>query len=289
MTARPGFVAALAGCLAATAPATAQGAAKLAVGPDAGGYLCPDGRQLYVTSCYDESPNANCGVVHMHLPLNRGQWQVETTEMRSTLLPSVASCKIYPLQFRNGIVSLVLPKSAQPQAANAPSPKTSTPPVTNAGAGASAPAAVALPARATIRLPRTDDEKTFFTAIRENKTQLAINVFSKAGTADKPIRVPELTDEQGMTALHWATTNHNVAAIRWLLDKESVVDAADQKGRTPLMIALANKDRNAMSYLLNRGADARLVQRGHDSELRSFKTTGELVDFLINTAPPAAN
>lgn len=45
--------------------AAAQGGATLAVGPDAGGYLCPDGRQLYVKSCYDDSPNANCGVVLM--------------------------------------------------------------------------------------------------------------------------------------------------------------------------------------------------------------------------------
>jgi len=33
--------------------------AKLAVGPDAGGYLCPDGRQLYVKSCYDESSDSH--------------------------------------------------------------------------------------------------------------------------------------------------------------------------------------------------------------------------------------
>jgi hypothetical protein len=57
------------GASAANAAAnTATALGKLAVGPDAGGCLCPDGRQLYVDSCYDEFPDANCGIVNMHLP-----------------------------------------------------------------------------------------------------------------------------------------------------------------------------------------------------------------------------
>lgn len=89
--------------------------AKLAVGPDAGGYLCPDGRQLYVKSCYDESSESTCGVVNMHLPPRSAfNFQVVTTEIRSEVLSRVAACKILPLQFMNGTVSLVLPKSAPP-------------------------------------------------------------------------------------------------------------------------------------------------------------------------------
>jgi hypothetical protein len=87
--------------------------AKLAVGPDAGGYVCPDGRQLYVKSCYDESSESRCGVVNMHLP-PRNNFQVVTTEIRSEVLSRVAACKILPLQFMNGTVSLVMPKSAPP-------------------------------------------------------------------------------------------------------------------------------------------------------------------------------
>lgn len=89
--------------------------AKLAVGPDAGGYLCPDGRQLYVKSCYDEASDSPCGVVNMHLPpRSEFNFQVVTTEIRSEVLSRVAACKILPLQFMNGTVSLVLPKSAPP-------------------------------------------------------------------------------------------------------------------------------------------------------------------------------
>ncbi|MBL8781842.1 MAG: hypothetical protein JNL06_12980 [Alphaproteobacteria bacterium] len=89
-------------------PIAAQAGPRLAVGPDAGGYLCPDGRQLYVKSCYDESPGASCGIVNMHLPLRNG-YQVETRNTRSEITPSVAACKVYPLEFKDGIVTLVAP------------------------------------------------------------------------------------------------------------------------------------------------------------------------------------
>jgi tetratricopeptide (TPR) repeat protein len=121
MKARLGWVVVVAGAGAIALSAAAQGSAKLAVGPDAGGYLCPDGRQLYVKSCYDDLPDANCGVVNMHLPAQNG-FQRVTTETRSKLTPSVAACKVYPLEFRNdGTVALVVPKSAPPaQTAEAP-------------------------------------------------------------------------------------------------------------------------------------------------------------------------
>jgi hypothetical protein len=124
-------IATILGCLIAVAPAVAQ-AAKLAVGPDAGGYLCPDGRQLYVKSCYDNSPDARCSVVLIHLPAQNG-FQRESTETRSQLTPRLAACKVYPVAFDKGVVSLVLPKSAPPQqtakaptATPAPSPATPT-------------------------------------------------------------------------------------------------------------------------------------------------------------------
>jgi hypothetical protein len=112
---RSGPPAANAAANAATAPG------KLAVGPDAGGYLCPDGRQLYVDSCYDEFPDANCGIVNMHLP-KRGRYQVVTSGIRSTIMSAVAACKVYPVEFGDdGTVGLVLPKSVAP-AQNPPAP-----------------------------------------------------------------------------------------------------------------------------------------------------------------------
>ena len=121
MKARLGWLVAVVGAGAVALSAAAQGSTKLAVGPDAGGYLCPDGRQLYVKSCYDNSPDATCGIVLMHLPPQNG-YQRENMETRAKLTPSVAACKVYPLEFRkDGTVGLVVPKSAAPvQTAKAP-------------------------------------------------------------------------------------------------------------------------------------------------------------------------
>jgi hypothetical protein len=114
------------GANAAANAATASSGAQLAVGPDAGGYLCPDGRQLYVEGCFDNSPDANCGVVLMHLPLQRG-YQQKRNQTRSELTPSVAACKVYPLEFRKDYtVQLVLPKST-PQQQTAKPPAASRP------------------------------------------------------------------------------------------------------------------------------------------------------------------
>ncbi len=132
MQARLGWLVAVVGAGVLALPANAQGGAKLAVGPDAGGYLCPDGRQLYVQSCYDDLPDANCGVLSLE------RWttgtlrvQAQATKTRSDVQKEVSGCKLYPVAFDNGVVSLVLPKSALPQQtakapAASPAPKAST-------------------------------------------------------------------------------------------------------------------------------------------------------------------
>ena len=452
MKARLGWLVAVVGAGAVALSAAAQGSAKLAVGPEAGGYLCPDGRQLYVKSCYDNSANANCGVVLMHLPAQNG-FQRESTEMRSKLTPSVAACKVYPLEFRNdGTVGLVVPKSSPTQqttkaSAATPTPKTSpATPSQNTGdildltvadgmafgytnvrsslvristpganqsvlyidvasrkptgqkdvvaiwllqvwpngnpsvpsvsamwtefnanckessyeqtigilldrqakvlsldamnetrtstknktvetplniacqtftpskeprfasakaaiadaiAGAAPktvakatpptakPAVVAKPTMAPIRLPETETEKAFFQAIKSNKFQTAINAVVRS-PGGKLATLAQLTDNQGMTALHWAAANRNAAMTRWLVDKGVKVDLADERGRTPLKIALDNKDKQVMTVLLNRGAYAERAWPGHDDELKGITKTDELVEFMIKNAGPAA-
>lgn len=417
-------------CAATTVSAAAQGSTKLAVGPDAGGYQCPDGRQLYVKSCYDASPQANCGIVNMHLPM-RGGFQPETTDTRANISASVASCKVYPVNFRDGVVSLDLPKQQSAQAspagkaAQAPAAKPATPapksggaaaadptklvrmspkgvqpitryvlldsaspspsvpnaveilslmifadgqkenaaargawvgyavtckqpslrlvmetPVDDKGAqgtpqvfntplplvtgseveqianiacGAAPPAGprlksaaaaitdaatkpkptprgkikLAVPVKAKIRLPETEAEKTFFQAIETNRMQAAVNA-SITPPGGQPVRVTDLTDEQGMTALHWAASNRSMGALRWLLDKGADGNLADKKGRTPLKIALDNKHLDAVQMLLDRGADPNLVWPYHPDDLKGFKTTRELVDFMLEAGVPAS-
>lgn len=401
--------------------AAAQESAKLAVGPEAGGYLCPDGRQLYVKSCYDASPQANCGIVNLHLPM-RGGFQPETTDTRASITASVANCKVYPVNFRDGVVSLAVPKpqtaQAEPAAksaqAAAPAPKpgavaaadttkllrlspkglqpvtrylllesaTPSPGVPNAiefltlmifsdsekespdvrgfwlgyavtckqrslrlvssiavddrgaygavdafdrlvpaagelgqmadiACGAAPPGGprlesvaaaivdaatkpkptprgaikLAVAAKAKARLPETEAEKTFFKAVQTNRMQAAINS-TIVPPGEKPVRIGELTDEQGMTAVHWATANRSLSALRWLLDKRPALNLADKRGRTPLRIALDNKHADTMRMLIDSGEDPNLVWPYHPNDLKGFKTTRELVDFMIEAGVP---
>lgn len=143
----------------------------------------------------------------------------------------------------------------------------------------------AVPVKAKIRLPKTEAEKKFFKAVKSNLMQAAVNS-TILPPGEKPVRIKELTDEQGMTALHLATVNRNMAALRWLLDKGADRNLADKKGRTPLKIALDNKDADAMRMLLDTGADPNVVWPYHPDDLKGFKTTRELVDFMIAANVP---
>ena len=108
--------------------AHAQGSAKLAVGPDAGGYLCPDGRQIWVSRCYDQSAQASCQVVQLHIK-NNGL-NPETAATRAELLVSLKNCAITPLDFSvPGAPALLKPKALQnkpPAAAPTASPEAET-------------------------------------------------------------------------------------------------------------------------------------------------------------------
>ncbi len=86
--------------------ARAQESTTLAVGPDAGGYSCPDGRQIWVSRCYDQSAQASCQVVHLHIK-NNGL-NPETAATRAALLVGLRDCALAPLEFgAQGSISLV--------------------------------------------------------------------------------------------------------------------------------------------------------------------------------------
>lgn len=136
------------------------------------------------------------------------------------------------------------------------------------------------------RLPATENEKEVFDAIRTNQLQAAVNALLRAPDG-KRVAIAELADEHGMTVLHWAVENRNVAGMRWLLDKGVDLELKDDKGRTPLKIALDNMDTRAMTPLLDRGADPKVALPGHEDELKALSKTSEIVDFMIVTADPA--
>ena len=131
-----------------------------------------------------------------------------------------------------------------------------------------------------------------FDAIKSNQLQAAINTILKAPDREK-LRFVELADEHGMTALHWTVTNGNAAGIRWLLDKGADLEPIDDRGRTPLKIALDNQDPRALTLLIDRGARPSTALSGHDDGLEALKKTDDIVNFMLKTAaadatkPPA--
>jgi TPR repeat protein len=129
----------------------------------------------------------------------------------------------------------------------------------------------------------SETEKKVFDAIKNNQFQAAINALLKAPDGKK-VPVAKLVDEHGMTALHWAVQNRNAAGTRWLLDKQADLELKDDQGRTPLKIALDNKDTVAMTLLIGRGAMTTTALPGHDEELKALKKTSDIVDFMIRTA-----
>ena len=128
-----------------------------------------------------------------------------------------------------------------------------------------------------------ETEKKVFDAIKNNQFQAAINAMLRAPDGKK-VAVAKLTDEHGMTALHWAVKNRNAAAMRWLMDKKAELELKDDQGRTPLKIALDNTDVRAMTILIDRGAMTTTALPGHDDELKALKKTSDIVDFMIRTA-----
>lgn len=130
-------------------------------------------------------------------------------------------------------------------------------------------------------------EKKVFDAIKNNQLQAAVNTILDAPDG-KQVDVAKLTDEHGMTALHWAAANRNAAAMRWLLDKDAELESKDDQGRTPLKIALDTRDVNTMTLLVARGARTSTALPGYDDELKVLKKNSDIVNFMLSPKRCAA-
>lgn len=84
----------------------AHGQSSLAVGPDAGGYTCPDGREIYVSRCYDNSLTASCQFTRLDTPRRNG-FQPESAATRSELLTSLRNCTVVPVKLDADGVRLI--------------------------------------------------------------------------------------------------------------------------------------------------------------------------------------
>ncbi|KAM3318539.1 hypothetical protein ACQJBY_035977 [Aegilops geniculata] len=72
----------------------------------------------------------------------------------------------------------------------------------------------------------------------------------------RPREVVEAAKDQGLVALHFAAGKGRLRVCRYLVEELGVdVDAVDDGGRTPLLVALIHGSTNTASYLLDHGAD----------------------------------
>jgi ankyrin repeat protein len=92
-------------------------------------------------------------------------------------------------------------------------------------------------------------ETAFLKACQRADSNL-LTILINAG-ADK-----DVTDISGHTALHFAASGHNVETAAWLLDYGADANATDTELRqTPLHIACANGDYEAVPMFVEKGAD----------------------------------
>lgn len=92
------------------------------------------------------------------------------------------------------------------------------------------------------------------------------------------------SDDEGWTALTWATLADEPAAVKFLLERGADVNARDKLGRNALYWAAMEGNREIMELLLARGADAnaRERKRGWTPLMRAVvKGHGDAVELLL--------
>lgn len=87
----------------------------------------------------------------------------------------------------------------------------------------------------------------------------------------------------GMTALHWAVQNDDLATAKALLAAKANPKSENRYGVTPLAIACTNGNAAMVNLLLDAGADAKTALHGGETPLMTAARTGkvEVVKALI--------
>lgn len=78
----------------------------------------------------------------------------------------------------------------------------------------------------------------------------------------KNLQEVNVTDDMGLTYLHFATLNHELDAIKILLEKGANPNCVDRRGKTPLSCAIGSINENNAAILrefLKHGADLNMM------------------------------
>ncbi|KUI71939.1 Ankyrin-3 [Cytospora mali] len=153
---------------------------------------------------------------------------------------------------------------------------------------------------ASLKLRDCEDHTALYHVLRPNGEDLAMSVFTRAGSFDNfeykeicdvllratvlgfkriieyccrfntpkgEIPLVECRDPRGWRALHIAAANGQVAIAELLLDNEAELDPGDENGLTPLALAADAGEPEVVELLLDRGADPLLRMPGSQTIL----------------------
>lgn len=87
------------------------------------------------------------------------------------------------------------------------------------------------------------------------------------------------TDNDGGSALAWATERGHTGLVRLFLAHGAKVDQADNDGRTPLMRAAKLGQKAVVKILLQNGADTRLADKA-GKRARDYAKDTEILSAL---------
>ena len=85
-----------------------------------------------------------------------------------------------------------------------------------------------------------------------------------------------VTQVDGMAAIHWAAYHDDVETTRLLIDAGAQVDVVNRYGVTPLSLAAENGNGTLIEALLEAGADPNAILRGGETVLMTASRTGGL-------------
>lgn len=87
---------------------------------------------------------------------------------------------------------------------------------------------------------------------------------------------PNAGQADGMTALHWAAHDNDVAVAKLLLDAGARAGISNRYGITPLFLACQNGNAAMATLLLQSGADPNVTLRGGETVLMTAARTGDV-------------